>query len=74
MKKEDGRNFPFTAASKYASVTARLYFMFGNLSRVDVRLRTVDKKINCSWFCKDNDFILRGHQLSLYGLLYLPMF
>ena len=74
LKKEDGRNFPFTATSKYDSVTARLHFMVGNLSRVDVRLSTADKKIYCNWFCKDNDFILRAHRMPLYGPFYFPMF
>ena len=44
LKKEDGKNFPFTAASKCDSVTGRLHFMVGNLSRFDVRLSTADKK------------------------------
>ena len=72
-KKEDAKNFPFTSATRYDSVTARLHFMFGNLSRVDVRRSTEDKKIYCNWFCKDNDFILRAQRLPLYGPLYFPM-
>ena len=73
LKKEDNENFPFTAASRYDSVAARLHFMFGNLSRVDARLTTQDKRIYCNWFCKDNDFILRAHRLPLYGPLYFHM-
>ena len=73
LKKEDNRNFPFTYASKYDSVDACLHFMFGNLSRVDERCNTGDKKIYCNWHCKDNDFILRAQRLPLYGPLYFPM-
>jgi hypothetical protein len=73
LKKEDSKSFPFTSVSKYDTVTARLHFMFGNLSRVDVRQNTGDKKIYCNWFCKDNDFILRANRLPLYGPLYFPM-
>jgi hypothetical protein len=73
LKKEDSKSFPFTSVSKYDSLAARLHFMFGNLSRVDVRQNTGDKKIYCNWFCKDNDFILRANRLPLYGPLYFPM-
>ena len=69
--KEDAKSLPFTSAARYDSLTARLHFMFGNLSRVDVCRSTADKKINCNWFCKGNDFILRAQRLQDRNLLRL---
>ena len=73
MKLEDNKDHPFTAATSYSPTVQRLHFMFGNLSRVDVRLNTEDKKPYCNWFCRDQEFILRAGRLPLYGANYFPM-
>jgi len=73
MKVEDNKDHPFTAAPVYSPLVQRVHFMFGNLSRVDVRLNTDNKKPYCNWFCRDQDFILSAHRLPLYGVSYFPM-
>ena len=73
MKVQDNKDHPFTAAAAYSPLVQRLHFMFGNLSRVDVRLNTEDKKPYCNWFCPDQEFILRAGRLPLYGANYFPM-
>jgi hypothetical protein len=45
----------------------RLHLKFGNLSRVDVRLNTEDKKSYCNLFCRDNELIVSAGKLPLYG-------
>ena len=73
MKIEDNKDHPFTAAPAYSPLVQKLHFMFGNLSRVDVRLNTANKKPYCNWFCRDNEFIVSAGRLPLYGANYFPM-
>ena len=47
--------------------------MFGNSSRIDAHLNTVDKTSYWNWFCKDNNSILRANSLPMYGQVYFPM-
>ena len=73
MKLTDNKEHPFTAAPQYSPLMQRVHFMFGNLSRVDVRLNTDTKKPYCNWFCRDQEFILSAAKLPLYGVSYFPM-
>jgi hypothetical protein len=73
MKIEDNKDHPFTAAPAYSPLVQKLHFMFGNLSRVDVRLNTANKKPYCNWFCRDNEFIVSAGRLPLYGANDFPM-
>jgi len=73
MKNEENKEHPFTAATSYSPMVQRLHFMFGNLSRVDARLNTEDRKPYCNWFCRDAEYILRAGRLPLYGANYFPL-
>ena len=67
---ERGRQkLPVHCCSKYDSVTARLHFMFGNLSRLDDSLSTADNKMYCNWFCKDNIHSTSAQPAALWSLL-----
>jgi hypothetical protein len=73
IKIEDNREHPFTAAPVYSPLVQRLHLKFGNLSRVDARLNTEDRKPYCNWFCRDQEFIDRAGRLPLYGANYFPV-
>ena len=77
LKKEDSKSFPFTSVSKYDSLAARLHFVFGNLSRVDVRQNTADKKSTATGsartttsFCVQTDFHSTDRCIFLCSKLY----
>jgi hypothetical protein len=74
MKIEDNREHPFTAAPVYSQLVQRLHFMFGNLSRVDARLNTENRKPYCNWFCRDQEFVVRATPSvwsKLFHMLYV---
>lgn len=57
----------------YSVTNAKLHFLFGNLSRADVRLNTANKKPYVDWFDKNQDYLISCSKLPKYGFLYFHL-
>jgi len=64
--------FPFPS-SPYSSLNIKLHFLWGNISRVDVRLNTANKKPFVDFFDRDQDFLVSARHLPKYGFFYFFM-
>ena len=54
----------------YSPLNVKIHFLYGNLSRADVRLNNVNKKPYINFFDKNQDFLLSARHLPKYGFLY----
>jgi len=61
--------YPFPS-SPYSPLNIKLHFLWGNISRVDVRLNTANKKPFVDCFDKNQDFIVSARHLPKYGFFY----
>jgi hypothetical protein len=71
-KTTDNGQFPFTS-SAYSPLNVKIHFLFGNLSRADVRLNTLSKKPFIDFFDKNQDFLVSARHLPKYGFFFFHM-
>ena len=71
-KASDGGQYPFTS-TPYSPLNIKIHFLWGNLTRVDVRLNTENKKPYVDFFDKNQDFVVSARHMPKYGFLYFHL-
>ena len=61
--------YPFTS-SPYSPLIVKLHFLWGNITRIDVRLNTANKKPFVDFFDKNQDFLVSARHCPKYGFFY----